>query len=1098
MEFGKRLLPQVVDHYAIADPGRLYGLVPKSASSLEHGYSSITMAKLAAMVNRLCRWLENALGIGDLNTITYIGPADPRYAVFYLAAIKCRYKVLLISPRNRVSQNQSMLARTHCKALFYASEVSEVVKPLEQQASSGDVPALFCPVPSLEELLHTTEDTETYPFEKTFEELRDEPCLILHSSGSTGDPKLVTLTHGTFSVTDIDRHMPVPEGRHAQNGDMFNFKGGGRFYSCFPPYHLAGVHAYIDLPIFSSSATVVFGPGNMPPSGHLLKEILKYQDVCAFYVPPVIIEQWAAEPLASEQAKKLRFVLFGGGPLSPRIGNWLSQVTNVCQMYGSLELGQIQLLVPKPDRWGYLELNPFEEADMQLVEEEEQTYEMVLHQGNPRVDAHRSLSHNFPSVKTWRTGDLFVQHPTEAGLWRFHSRVDDLIVLSSSHKIRPLAMETMIQGHPLLSGALVVGQGRPEPLLVVEPSPQTYLDTAIATDSQAFIDVIWPAVDEANMIAPTYAHIDRSMIIVARHDTPFIRAPKGTVVRKLTVQAYAADIEAAYADGEDHLVSGHAIDSKTPTALPSREIDAYLLPAFKEFLRKHVQRNLSNKDVVFEDSDDLFLKGLDSLGCLRLSKSINDGLMGRGKSTRSASPVLRLLYQYPAIDKLAPVLLGLLFHHRVPNFHDTTFESRESLERVVSEFTKDLPVPTKNDTASDQAMPHPAKLNVAILGSRGSLGPNIIKELQANPRVAKVYCLARGNSLGLGPELHMSDSSRLTFMPVDLSKPRLGLSEKDYTELQHNAQVLIHNAWKVDFKWTLDSYGPQYLRSVRQLVDLVAGSPLRPQPRLVFISSTSSVQQWGSEETDHPLGVDGNRKMSPVAEEVPEESTDASFFLGYGRSKHAAERILALASRLSRTPVTIVRSGQMAGTMATTPQTGSTAVWPETDWVPLLARISAALGKIPRDLPAMDWTPVNLTAQVICELAGLVAEEKSSTRRDLLEVFNVVNPRPAEWADFVAEFQCLRGEEKRVSEVSMEEWVQCLMNSDFQGVPEADTASFVGVYPFFDYLAKMIARGAGLQLPFNTSGAVEASKTLANMPPIDRTMLRMWFQQWNV
>lgn len=302
----------------------------------------------------------------------------------------------------------------------------------------------------------------------------------------------------------------------------------------------------------------------------------------------------------------------------------------------------------------------------------------------------------------------------------------------------------------------------------------------------------------------------------------------------------------------------------------------------------------------------------------------------------------------------------------------------------------------------------------------------------------------------------------------------------------------------MDFKWTLGSYGSQYLRSVRQLVDLVAGSPLRPQPRVVFISSTSSAQQWGSEETDHPLGTDGGCKTGSVAEEVPEDSTDISFFLGYGRSKHAAERILALASRLSRTPVTIVRCGQIAGTTATTPQMGATTVWPETDWVPLLARISAALGRIPRDLPAMDWTPVDHTARVICELAGLVAEDKRGSQRDLLEVFNVVNPRSTKWADFVAEFQCLRGEERKVSEVSMAEWVHCLLSSDFRGVSEADAASFVAIYPFFDYLSKMIAKGAGLQLPFNTSGAVEASKTLANMPPIDRTMLRTWFQQWDI
>lgn len=93
MEFGKRLLPQVVDHYAQTDPRKVYASIPRSAIDLSDGFQDITMAKLAAMVNRLSRWLEGIMRIGNLNTITYIGPADIRYAAIFLAAVKCRFKV---------------------------------------------------------------------------------------------------------------------------------------------------------------------------------------------------------------------------------------------------------------------------------------------------------------------------------------------------------------------------------------------------------------------------------------------------------------------------------------------------------------------------------------------------------------------------------------------------------------------------------------------------------------------------------------------------------------------------------------------------------------------------------------------------------------------------------------------------------------------------------------------------------------------------------------------------------------------------------------------------------------------------------------------
>lgn len=93
MEFGRRLLPQVVDFYARTDPAKVYASIPKSSAKLSNGFNDITMAKLAAVVNRLSWWMDDDLGYGDLDTVAYIGPTDIRYAAMFLAAVKCGYKV---------------------------------------------------------------------------------------------------------------------------------------------------------------------------------------------------------------------------------------------------------------------------------------------------------------------------------------------------------------------------------------------------------------------------------------------------------------------------------------------------------------------------------------------------------------------------------------------------------------------------------------------------------------------------------------------------------------------------------------------------------------------------------------------------------------------------------------------------------------------------------------------------------------------------------------------------------------------------------------------------------------------------------------------
>ncbi|KAI8633183.1 hypothetical protein F5Y19DRAFT_490382 [Xylariaceae sp. FL1651] len=675
MEFGRRLLPQVVDYCARACPDKIYASIPNSNHDLSHGFRDISMAHLSRMVDQLSWWLEEVLGMGGLDAIGYIGPSDIRYTVVFLAAVKCEYKVLFISPRNQPRQNRDMLKRSGCVHLLYAQEMNQVVETLQL----GD--GLIRLIPSLDELLQTPLDVKPYLYEKSFEDAQDEPCLILHSSGSTGDPKLVTMTHGTFACTDNDRNVPVPEGRRPQNAAQFDFMGGGKFYSCFPPYHLAGVHVYIDLPIFYSNASVVLGPYNLPPNGHLVSEILKYQEVRALYVPPSIIEEWASEPVSATQVKQLDFILFGGAPLSPKIGQRLNEVTNVCQLYGSLEIGQVQLLLPRPGQWRYMEFNPFEEVDMQPMGDG--TFEMVLHQ-EPKLAQHRSLWHNFPDVKEWRTNDLFIQHPSDPGLWRFYGRLDDLIVLSTSHKLRPVEMETIIQGNPLVSGALIVGQGKPEPLLIIELKPE---GLPAGHDAQTLIDRIWPTVVEANSIAPSYAKIDRSRVILAALGKPFTRAPKGSVIRKLTTRAYADAIEAAYGNGSKILAAA----SLTADAVDHRPIADLVLPDLKQFVRHHISTHIQHLQL--SDTENLFLCGLDSLGAAALGRNLRKDIIRQVKPTGgnydsiAISP--RTVYKNPSIEGLAHVVLDILTNHQTSGNTAAGTDLR-SLEQAAADLTGSL------------------------------------------------------------------------------------------------------------------------------------------------------------------------------------------------------------------------------------------------------------------------------------------------------------------------------------------------------------------------------------------------------------------------
>ncbi|EIT81335.1 hypothetical protein BDV35DRAFT_366335 [Aspergillus flavus] len=547
---GQRLLPHVIDYHAHNEPNRVFNSMPRT-QNIADGFRDVDMKTMATAVNFMAWWLDGHFKDvpKEKKVLAYVGVPDIRYPVLLFAAIKAGWTTFWVSPRNPPDHNLYLLLEAKVNLVLYADLMEPVVKGIQQLNSTAQIP--YTVVPSVDEVLNG--QSPPYPFDVLFADVKDERCLAMHTSGSTGLPKIVYYTHAAFACTDSDRNIPVPEGRRPQNAKQFDFSPPGRFYCCFPPFHLGGTMAFMVIPTFSTTATTVWGPSTMPPSGQLVSSITNQTTVRALYLPPSTIEQWwTCDPDARKKAEGLDFVLFGGGPLAPSVGQKLSELTDLCQMYGSIESGQIQMLVPQPGEWQYLEPNPAEECDMQRVEEGSGLYELVLHQ-DEKFRGRRTLSHTFPDVKEWRTKDLFTPHPTKAGLWQFHSRTDDLIALGTSAKVFPVPMETALQGDPNIAGALVVGNARPAVVLIIEP-----VQSVSHENREEFVDKIWPSVVEANGAAPTQGKISRSRILLTDPEVGFARTPKGTIARKTSEAIYTAAIDALFRGGivEDNGLTG--------------------------------------------------------------------------------------------------------------------------------------------------------------------------------------------------------------------------------------------------------------------------------------------------------------------------------------------------------------------------------------------------------------------------------------------------------------------------------------------------------------------------------------------------------------
>ena len=92
-DYGRRLLSSIIDERAQTGHKRPYASIPVS-DDIDDGYRNITYRRFANAINRCALWLRGLIGTSqNFETLVYIGPADLRYQIICMAAVKIGYVV---------------------------------------------------------------------------------------------------------------------------------------------------------------------------------------------------------------------------------------------------------------------------------------------------------------------------------------------------------------------------------------------------------------------------------------------------------------------------------------------------------------------------------------------------------------------------------------------------------------------------------------------------------------------------------------------------------------------------------------------------------------------------------------------------------------------------------------------------------------------------------------------------------------------------------------------------------------------------------------------------------------------------------------------
>lgn len=701
---------------------------------------------------------------------------------------------------------------------------------------------------------------------------------------------------------------------------MSMVKPGALFFVMAPFFHLMGYAVFVES--ICHSTPFVLSP-EQPMTAELLTHIYDETHPTNAMITPSVIESIGSSQAGLDLLRRFKTIFFAGAPLSPEIGDKLCQDIHLQTIIGSSETGLIPNMVPidKKD-WAWFDWNPYNNVHMQYATDG--AYEMVLHRSETRDFS--GIFHTYPGIEEYRTKDLFVPHPTKAGLWRYRGRLDDVIVLSNGEKFNPIEIEQIIEGHPLVHRALVVGQGRFQSALLIEPNWQKMPEGHV---EGLLIDKIWPTVEKANGIAPGHGRLLKTKIGVASKSKPFKTTPKGSVQRQLATNDYTAEIDKLYSLPDEEYMG------KLPRNATLENVTKYIQQVVSHLLAVELVPERSN----------IFSLGLDSLQTLQLSKILQGAVCSLRLDNASPAITSQELYSYPCIAQLSRYVYVLVGGEEASvelNANDDSTRP-ERIATLVEKYTKDLP--EKQVNHFDRACKHA----VILTGSTGSLGNYILNELILDPHVSKIYCLNRSEHAENRQILSFEEkdfaipgnfSSRLEFLQAKFGAEKLGLSGPKYEELKRSVDTIIHNAWKVNFNHNLEAFEDTHIEGVRRLIDFSLEST--HGAHIHFISSISTISGWTVEH-------------GPSVPEVPLEDPEVALEQGYGESKFVSERICAIASARSGVPTSLHRVGQIAG------PTTKHGVWNKQEWLPALIATSKTLQKIPTTIGSMssvDWIPV--------------------------------------------------------------------------------------------------------------------------------------------
>lgn len=367
----------------------------------------------------------------------------------------------------------------------------------------------------------------------------NHPFCILHTSGTTGLPKPITVTYNSYnlhyaSYSYLSNHSgQVVDNVYARFRKL-------RVLLLAPLSAAAGLFQLLGLNIVHDFVVVLPSSWTSMTASSFDASVT-HADVQAVVASPRYFRDIADAPEYLENLRRLTYLGYVGAPCPPDVGGILASRVHLTALYGTTESGMYPLSLNAPEDWDYYSILPEFPCEFRHVCHD--LYEIVVRRRTDGNSAFQTVFHVFPDLQEYKVHDLFSRHPdpSKQAMWRYRGRTDDLIRTSGGDLFLPRQMEGMIEAHRAVEGAIICDQGTAGLAVVVEL--KALKDEQVRKKMQEEICVI---VEEANEVSPVKAKLRSDLIVWTGNPDRMLRGSKGYPVRSKVVEQFDRDIKKEY------------------------------------------------------------------------------------------------------------------------------------------------------------------------------------------------------------------------------------------------------------------------------------------------------------------------------------------------------------------------------------------------------------------------------------------------------------------------------------------------------------------------------------------------------------------------